>query len=94
MLIPLGCGQSCVNIGSEKYQKRPESSIATALLSVTLATLMCYPLDTEKADANEGIGDAHQAFDETGEEDEQGVEEDGEYEEDDGEGEDEVDYFR
>ncbi|XP_058106994.1 thylakoid ADP,ATP carrier protein, chloroplastic-like isoform X2 [Magnolia sinica] len=30
----------------EKYQKRPESSLATALLSATLATLMCYPLDT------------------------------------------------
>ncbi|KAJ6800912.1 putative thylakoid ADP,ATP carrier protein, chloroplastic [Iris pallida] len=30
----------------EKYQKRPETSLATALLSATLATLMCYPLDT------------------------------------------------
>ncbi|KAF8397295.1 hypothetical protein HHK36_016208 [Tetracentron sinense] len=30
----------------EKYQKRTESSLATALLSATLATLMCYPLDT------------------------------------------------
>lgn len=30
----------------EKYQKRPESSLATAILSATLATLMCYPLDT------------------------------------------------
>lgn len=30
----------------EKYQKRPETSMATALVSATLATLMCYPLDT------------------------------------------------
>ncbi|KAF5186378.1 Thylakoid ADP,ATP carrier protein [Thalictrum thalictroides] len=30
----------------EKYQKRTESSLATALVSATLATLMCYPLDT------------------------------------------------
>ncbi|MQM07313.1 hypothetical protein Taro_040153 [Colocasia esculenta] len=30
----------------EKYQKRPETSLATALVSATLATLMCYPLDT------------------------------------------------
>lgn len=30
----------------EKYQKRPETSIVTALLSASLATLTCYPLDT------------------------------------------------
>ncbi|THU46294.1 hypothetical protein C4D60_Mb09t03410 [Musa balbisiana] len=30
----------------EKYQKRPETSLATALVSATIATLMCYPLDT------------------------------------------------
>ncbi|CAN6443055.1 unnamed protein product [Victoria cruziana] len=30
----------------EKYQGRPESSLATALVSASLATLMCYPLDT------------------------------------------------
>lgn len=30
----------------EKYQKRTETSLATALVSATLATLMCYPLDT------------------------------------------------
>ncbi|KAF9599135.1 hypothetical protein IFM89_035414 [Coptis chinensis] len=30
----------------EKYQKRTESSLVTALVSATLATLMCYPLDT------------------------------------------------
>ncbi|KAF3777405.1 putative envelope ADP TP carrier protein [Nymphaea thermarum] len=29
-----------------KYQNRPESSLATALASAALATLMCYPLDT------------------------------------------------
>ncbi|KAH6777847.1 Mitochondrial substrate carrier family protein [Perilla frutescens var. frutescens] len=30
----------------EKYQKRTEASMATALVSATVATLMCYPLDT------------------------------------------------
>lgn len=30
----------------DKYKKRPETSLATALVSATLATLMCYPLDT------------------------------------------------
>ncbi|XP_020244365.1 thylakoid ADP,ATP carrier protein, chloroplastic-like [Asparagus officinalis] len=30
----------------EKYQRRTESSLATALISATLATLTCYPLDT------------------------------------------------
>ena len=30
----------------EKYKNRPETSLATALLSATFATLMCYPLDT------------------------------------------------
>ncbi|XP_052174595.1 probable envelope ADP,ATP carrier protein, chloroplastic isoform X2 [Diospyros lotus] len=30
----------------EKYQKRTETSLVTALLSATLSTLMCYPLDT------------------------------------------------
>lgn len=30
----------------EKYQKRPETSLATALVSATMATLLCYPLDT------------------------------------------------
>ncbi|KAK9688942.1 hypothetical protein RND81_09G023500 [Saponaria officinalis] len=30
----------------EKYQKRPETSLVTALMSATLATLTCYPLDT------------------------------------------------
>ncbi|KAM0853867.1 hypothetical protein ACQ4PT_050808 [Festuca glaucescens] len=28
----------------EKYKSRPETSLATALLSATFATLMCYPL--------------------------------------------------
>lgn len=30
----------------EKYQKRTEASMVTALVSATVATLMCYPLDT------------------------------------------------
>ncbi|GMH29125.1 hypothetical protein Nepgr_030968 [Nepenthes gracilis] len=30
----------------EKYQKRPETSLLTALASATIATLTCYPLDT------------------------------------------------
>ncbi|KAL8093037.1 putative envelope ADP,ATP carrier protein, chloroplastic [Apium graveolens] len=30
----------------EKYQKRTEASLVTALVSATVATLMCYPLDT------------------------------------------------
>ncbi|KAK8956411.1 hypothetical protein KSP40_PGU006340 [Platanthera guangdongensis] len=30
----------------EKYRKRPESSLVTAMVSASLATLMCYPLDT------------------------------------------------
>ncbi|TVU22574.1 hypothetical protein EJB05_32284, partial [Eragrostis curvula] len=30
----------------EKYKNRTETSLATALLSATFATLMCYPLDT------------------------------------------------
>ncbi|KAJ4972106.1 hypothetical protein NE237_005205 [Protea cynaroides] len=30
----------------EKFQKRTDLSLATALASATLATLMCYPLDT------------------------------------------------
>lgn len=30
----------------EKYQKRTEASMLTALVSATVATLMCYPLDT------------------------------------------------
>lgn len=30
----------------EKYQKRPETSLVTALLSSTIATFTCYPLDT------------------------------------------------
>ncbi|XP_047341361.1 probable envelope ADP,ATP carrier protein, chloroplastic [Impatiens glandulifera] len=30
----------------EKYRKRTESSLVTALVSATMATLMCYPLDT------------------------------------------------
>ncbi|PWZ21357.1 Cyclin-B1-3 [Zea mays] len=30
----------------EKYKNRPETSLASALLSATFATLMCYPLDT------------------------------------------------
>ncbi|KAL3638050.1 hypothetical protein CASFOL_018063 [Castilleja foliolosa] len=30
----------------EKYQKKAETSLATALVSATVATLMCYPLDT------------------------------------------------
>ncbi|PSS34662.1 Thylakoid ADP,ATP carrier protein [Actinidia chinensis var. chinensis] len=30
----------------EKYQKRTETSLLTALVSATLSTLMCYPLDT------------------------------------------------
>ncbi|KAL8129405.1 hypothetical protein V2J09_018560 [Rumex salicifolius] len=30
----------------EKYQKRTETSLVTALISATIATLTCYPLDT------------------------------------------------
>ena len=30
----------------EKYQKKTEASLVTALVSATIATLMCYPLDT------------------------------------------------
>jgi solute carrier family 25 phosphate transporter 23/24/25/41 len=30
----------------EKYKNRTETSLATALLSATFATMMCYPLDT------------------------------------------------
>lgn len=30
----------------DKYKNRTESSLATAVVSATLATLMCYPLDT------------------------------------------------
>ncbi|KZV39614.1 thylakoid ADP,ATP carrier protein, chloroplastic [Dorcoceras hygrometricum] len=30
----------------DKYQKRTEISLATALVSATIATVMCYPLDT------------------------------------------------
>lgn len=30
----------------EKYQKRTETSIVTAVLSASLATVTCYPLDT------------------------------------------------
>ncbi|KAL2500538.1 putative envelope ADP [Forsythia ovata] len=30
----------------EKYQNRTETSMATALISATIATLTCYPLDT------------------------------------------------
>ncbi|PKA52025.1 Pentatricopeptide repeat-containing protein [Apostasia shenzhenica] len=30
----------------EKYQKRPETSVVTALVSASLATVMCYPRDT------------------------------------------------
>ncbi|GAB2296640.1 hypothetical protein Dimus_030750 [Dionaea muscipula] len=30
----------------EKYQKRPETSLVAGLVSATLATLTCYPLDT------------------------------------------------
>ncbi|KAK6943503.1 Mitochondrial substrate/solute carrier [Dillenia turbinata] len=30
----------------EKYQKRTETSLITALLSATIATVTCYPLDT------------------------------------------------
>ncbi|XP_077222732.1 thylakoid ATP/ADP carrier isoform X2 [Tasmannia lanceolata] len=30
----------------EKYRSMPESSLTTALVSATLATVMCYPLDT------------------------------------------------
>ncbi|GMP85841.1 hypothetical protein CsSME_00038852 [Camellia sinensis var. sinensis] len=30
----------------EKYRKRTETSIVTALLSATLSTVMCFPLDT------------------------------------------------
>lgn len=30
----------------EKYQKRTETSLVTAVLSASLATLTCYPLDT------------------------------------------------
>ncbi|KNA08430.1 hypothetical protein SOVF_162680 [Spinacia oleracea] len=30
----------------DKYQNRPETSLVTALVSATLATLTCYPLDT------------------------------------------------
>lgn len=30
----------------EKLQKRTEASLVTALISATIATLTCYPLDT------------------------------------------------
>ncbi|XP_028084324.1 thylakoid ADP,ATP carrier protein, chloroplastic-like [Camellia sinensis] len=30
----------------EKYRKRTETSMVTALLSATLSTIMCFPLDT------------------------------------------------
>lgn len=30
----------------KKYQKRTEASLVTALVSATVATLICYPLDT------------------------------------------------
>lgn len=30
----------------EKYQKRTETSLLTAVVSASLATLTCYPLDT------------------------------------------------
>lgn len=30
----------------EKYQKRTETSLLTGLVSATIATVMCYPLDT------------------------------------------------
>ncbi|KAK6779740.1 hypothetical protein RDI58_021924 [Solanum bulbocastanum] len=30
----------------EKYQKRTEATLATGLISATIATLLCYPLDT------------------------------------------------
>lgn len=30
----------------EKYRKRPEASLITAMVSASLATFMCYPLDT------------------------------------------------
>ncbi|XP_059305380.1 thylakoid ADP,ATP carrier protein, chloroplastic-like [Lycium ferocissimum] len=30
----------------EKYQQRTEATLATGLISATIATLMCYPLDT------------------------------------------------
>ncbi|XP_051131885.1 probable envelope ADP,ATP carrier protein, chloroplastic [Andrographis paniculata] len=30
----------------EKYQKRTETSLVTALVSATVATVLCYPLDT------------------------------------------------
>ncbi|KZV40856.1 thylakoid ADP,ATP carrier protein, chloroplastic-like [Dorcoceras hygrometricum] len=30
----------------EKYQKRTEASLVTALVSATVATTLCYPLDT------------------------------------------------
>lgn len=30
----------------EKYQKRTETSLVTAVVSASLATLTCYPLDT------------------------------------------------
>lgn len=32
----------------EKYQKRTETSLLTAVLSASLATLTCYPLDTAR----------------------------------------------
>lgn len=43
--------QSCLNLRvkkalPEKYQKRTEASLVTALVSASVATLMCYPLDT------------------------------------------------
>lgn len=30
----------------EEYQKRTEATLATGLISATIATLLCYPLDT------------------------------------------------
>ncbi|XP_027336601.1 probable envelope ADP,ATP carrier protein, chloroplastic isoform X2 [Abrus precatorius] len=47
-----GLGPSLIGIAPyikslpEKYQKRTETSLITAVLSASLATLTCYPLDT------------------------------------------------
>ena len=52
MILP---GRSIFNVGRhvrvkksvpEEHRSRPETSLATAVVSATLATLLCYPLDT------------------------------------------------
>ncbi|XP_066311491.1 thylakoid ADP,ATP carrier protein, chloroplastic-like [Miscanthus floridulus] len=44
-----GLGPSLIESVPEKYKNRRETSLATALLSATFTTLMCYPLDTVRS---------------------------------------------